>query len=62
MATQTIARRRPLRGVYWKRTDQEPQPIPVGSRAGKHTLRHSYAQHLLVHGIQVNYLSHWLGR
>ena len=62
MATQTIARRRPLRGVYWKSTDQEPQPIPVGSRVGTHTIRHSYARRLLVHGIRTNYLSRWLGR
>ena len=62
MATQTIARRRPLRGVYWKSTDEEPRTIPVGSRTGKHTLRNSYPQHLPAHGIRINYLSRWLGR
>ena len=28
---------------------------------GTHTLRHSFARHLLVHGILINYLSRWLG-
>ena len=32
-----------------------------GRRIGAHTLRHSYARHLLMNGIQVNYLSPWLG-
>ena len=35
--------------------------IPVGRRVGTHRLRHSYARHLLVHGIPINYLSRWLG-
>ena len=26
-----------------------------------HTLRHSYARHLLMNGIPINYLSRWLG-
>ena len=26
-----------------------------------HTLRHSYARHLLMNGTQINYLSRWLG-
>ena len=28
---------------------------------GTHTLRHSYARHLLMNGIPINYLSRWLG-
>ena len=35
--------------------------IPPGRRVSNHTLRHSYARHLLVHGIPINYLSRWLG-
>ena len=30
-------------------------------RVGTHTLRHSCARHLLMHGILINYLSRWLG-
>ncbi|MCY4652306.1 MAG: site-specific integrase, partial [Dehalococcoidia bacterium] len=29
-------------------------------RIGTHTLRHSYARHLLMNGIPINYLSRWL--
>ena len=32
-----------------------------GKRVGTHTLRHSYARHLLMNGIPINYLSRWLG-
>ena len=35
--------------------------IPAGRRISSHTLRHSYARHLLVNGIPINYLSRWLG-
>ena len=35
--------------------------IPTGRRISNHTLRHSYARHLLVSGIPINYLSRWLG-
>ncbi len=35
--------------------------IPVGKQVGTHTLRHSYARHLLMHGVPINYLSRWLG-
>ena len=35
--------------------------IAPGRRVGTHTLRHSYARHLLVNGIPINYLSRWLG-
>ena len=31
-------------------------------RVGTHTFRHSYARHLLLHGIPINYLSRRLGR
>ena len=40
---------------------EELGAIPAGRRVGTHTLRHSYARHLLVHGIPINYLSRWLG-
>ena len=32
-----------------------------GLHVGTHTLRHSYARHLLLNGIPLNYLSRWLG-
>ena len=32
-----------------------------GRRVGTHTFRHSYARHLLLHGVPINYLSRWLG-
>ena len=35
--------------------------IQAGRRISSHTLRHSYARHLLVNGIPINYLSRWLG-
>ena len=35
--------------------------IPPGREIGNHTLRHSYARHLLMNGIPINYLSKWLG-
>ena len=35
--------------------------IAPGRHVGTHTLRHSYARHLLVNGIPLNYLSRWLG-
>ena len=35
--------------------------IAPGRRVGTHTLRHSYARHLLVNGVPINYLSRWLG-
>ena len=35
--------------------------IPAGRKVSNHTLRHSYARHLLVSGIPINFLSRWLG-
>ena len=35
--------------------------IAPGKRISTHTLRHSYARHLLMNGIPINYLSRWLG-
>ena len=35
--------------------------LPAGRRVGTHTFRHSYARHLLLHGVPLNYLSRWLG-
>ena len=40
---------------------EELGAIPPGRHISNHTLRHSYAWHLLVHGIPINYLSRWLG-
>ena len=40
---------------------EELGAIAPGRRIGTHTLRHSYARHLLMNGIQINYLSRWLG-
>ena len=39
----------------------EAGAIPTGRRISSHTLRHSYARHLLVNRIPINYLSRWLG-
>ena len=35
--------------------------IPSGRRVSNHTLRHSYARHLLAHGRPINFVSRWLG-
>ena len=35
--------------------------LPAGRKVGTHTFRHSYARHLLLHGVPINYLSRWLG-
>ena len=43
------------------RRAEELGAIPPGKRVGTHTLRHSYARHLLMNGIPINYLSRWLG-
>ena len=43
------------------RRAEELGAIPLGRRVGTHTLRHSCARHLLMHGIPINYLSRWLG-
>ena len=40
---------------------EELGAIAPGKQIGTHTLRHSYARHLLVNGIPINYLSRWLG-
>ena len=43
------------------RRSEELRAIVPGRKIGTHTLRHSYARHLLMSGIQINYLSRWLG-
>ena len=43
------------------RRAEELGAVPSGRSVGTHTLRHSFARHLLVHGIPINYLSRWLG-
>ena len=40
---------------------EELGAIAPGKRVGTHTLRHSYARHLLMNGIPINFLSRWLG-
>ena len=35
--------------------------IPLGREVSTHTFRHSYAKHLLMNCIPINYLSRWLG-
>ena len=35
--------------------------LPETRKVGTHTFRHSYARHLLLHGVPINYLSRWLG-
>ena len=54
--TTTLPRRRRPRDVNTKRADLQQSPGGKGS-----TLRHSYARHLLLNGIPLNYLSRWLG-
>lgn len=40
---------------------QKAGAIALGRKISNHTLRHSYARHLLTSGIPINYLSRWLG-
>ena len=40
---------------------QKDEAIAAGRRISNHTLRHSYARHLLMNGIPINFLSRWLG-
>ena len=40
---------------------EELGTIAPGKHISTHTLRHSYARHLLMNGIPINYLSRWLG-
>ena len=40
---------------------EELGAISLGKQVSSHTLRHSYARHLLMNGISINYLSRWLG-
>ena len=35
--------------------------LTEGRAVGTHTFRHSYARHLLLHGVPINYVSRWLG-
>lgn len=35
--------------------------VPEGRRITTHTLRHSYARHILASGVPINNLSRWLG-
>ena len=35
--------------------------IPPGRRISNHTLRHSFARHLLANGRPINYVSRWMG-
>ena len=40
---------------------QSAGQLAPGRAVKTHTLRHSYARHLLLHGIPINHLSRWLG-
>ena len=60
-----IVEAHPATGWRWvqaavKRAE-ELGAIAPGKRVGTHTLRHSYARHLLMNDIPINYLSRWLG-
>ena len=39
----------------------EAGQIPQGRSVGTHTLGHSFARHMLLNGIPLNYLNRWLG-
>ncbi|MYA61629.1 MAG: tyrosine-type recombinase/integrase [Dehalococcoidia bacterium] len=41
--------------------EEEAGAILMGRHISSHTLRHSYAMHLMMNGIPINYLSRWLG-
>ena len=43
-----------------ERAEQFGAILPV-REVGTHTFRHSYARHLLMNGIPINFLSRWLG-
>ena len=55
------------RVTVWKWVQQaviratEAGQIPQGRSVGTHTLRHSFARHMLLNGIPLNHLSRWLG-
>ena len=60
-----IVEAHPTTGWRWVKAAvkraEELGAIAPGKRIGTHTLRHSYARHLLLNGIPINYLSSWLG-
>ena len=43
------------------RRANEAGQLTQGRVVGTHTLRHSFARHVLLNGIPLNYLSRWLG-
>ena len=55
----------PTTAWRWVKTEvkraEELCAIAPGKRIGAHALRHSFARHLLMNGISINYLSRWLG-
>ncbi len=40
---------------------EELGAVAPRKRVGTHTLRHSYARHLLMNGIPINHILRWLG-
>ena len=48
------SRPRPLFLVEWRA--EELGAMLTGRNAPNHTLRHSYARHLLLYGVPINYL------
>ena len=65
MSQGRIMQAHPTTALRWVQATvkraEELGAIAPGNRIGTHTLRHSYARHLIVNGIPVNYLSRWLG-
>ena len=60
-----IVKAHPTTAWRWVQTAvkraEELGVIAPGKRTGSHRLRHSYARHLLMNGIPINYPSRWLG-
>ena len=60
-----IVEAHPVTAWRWVQTAakraEELGAIAPGKRVGTHTLRHSYARHLLMNGTSINYLPRWLG-
>ena len=54
------------RTTAWRWVQQAKQraveagQLVASRKIGTHTLRHSYARHMLMHGVPLNYLSRWL--
>lgn len=55
------------RGTAWRwiqkavKASEDQGMIELGKNVGTHTLRHSYARHMLANGVPIHLLSVWLG-